>query len=82
MHLFTASGAILPAQNHQTSHFFTGFILEPTLHWKSLENSLEFWKGPRILNMPGECAPVFILCSRFFFLYLEHQTLAAESQKS
>ena len=28
--------------NHQTSHFFTGFIREPALHWKSRANSWNY----------------------------------------
>ena len=30
---------MLDSSPHHTSHFFTGFILEPRAHWKSLANS-------------------------------------------
>ena len=69
-------------KNHQTSHFWTGFMFDPSWHWKSRAKSGELEKGPITLNLPGECAPVLIRFSRVFGRYLEHQVLAAPNQKS
>ena len=41
--------------NHQTSHFLTGFILDPRGHWKSLANSRLLEKGPWTLQKILRC---------------------------
>lgn len=46
--------------NHQTLHLFNGFILEPSEHLKSFENSWRLLNGPIILNLANEWTPVVI----------------------
>lgn len=36
--------------DYQTSHFFTGFIVDPSGHWKSLANSGRLLRGPSTRN--------------------------------
>ena len=45
---------------YHTLHFFSGFMGDPTGQLKSLAKSSLFDMGPRILYLPGECAPVSI----------------------
>lgn len=46
--------------DYQTSHFCTGFIVDPSGHWKSLANSGRLLRGPNTRNWAGECTPVVI----------------------
>ena len=55
---------------------------DPSGQLKSLEKSFMFENGPRTRNWPGEWTPVRTLLSKALGLYLEHQTLAALTQKS
>ena len=45
---------------YHTLHFFSGFMGDPNGQLKSLAKSSLFDKDPRILYLPGECAPVSI----------------------
>ena len=49
--------------NHQTSHFFTGFILDPRGHWKSSANSRLLEKGPWTLFKQRVFILVFMVFS-------------------
>ena len=47
-------------RGYHTLHFFSGFMGDPNGQLKSLAKSSLFDKDPRILYLPGECAPVSI----------------------
>lgn len=67
---------------YQTTHFFTGFILAPSGHWKSSENSLRLLRGPLTLKRLGECVNVFKALSCDTFKVTEQAVCAADTQKS
>lgn len=62
---------------HHTLHLFTGFILEPSGHLKSLLKSSKLENGPITRNWPGESKPVVMWVFRVSNRYLEHHMLAA-----
>ena len=47
-------------KNHQSKHFFLGFIRDPTGHWKAFANSFELTTVPITRNLDGLCEPYFI----------------------
>ena len=59
---------------YQTSHFFLGFMPEPSGQLKSLAKASLLESGPRILNLPGACGAVSMCSLRAASRYLMHQT--------
>lgn len=48
------------SSSYQTSHFWTGFMGDPSGQWKSLAKSFMLLSDPRTRNSDGECTPVVI----------------------
>lgn len=76
---------------YQTSHFLTGFIGEPSGHWKSLANSLRLLIGPMTRNRLGGCGSITICLTNdsamhkwsfetFFFILKSSQTKVTQSK--
>ena len=56
VHTVYLSAAMCARQaSHHTTHFCTGFIFVPGLHWKTLPNSSLSEMGPFTRPRPGEC---------------------------
>lgn len=71
--------------DYQTSQFFTGFIGDPSGHWKSLANSFRLLKGPSTRNWFGGCVSVVIwslIISAKQFIYLWNQFENARHKKT
>ena len=68
--------------DHQTVHFLTGFIGEPSGQFQSSENSGMLEKGPLTLKGAGEWTPVRTLFLVDSGLLTVHHLLAPDSQNS
>ena len=68
--------------NYHREHFLSGFIGEPTGHWKALLKSLELPSVVSTLRLEGGWGLVRILFTSYCFVLSLHQTWAKLRKKS